>query len=123
MPILQENEFSREKLYWHFPAYLERFAGVNDIWRTTPAGAMRRGPWKIIEFFEDGKVELYNLETDMSETKDFSAEHPDIAQSMLKELKEWQTATNAPIPMELNPEFDVQLYEQRLAEIRSENPE
>ncbi len=123
VPILQEKEFSKRKLYWHFPAYLERFAGVNDIWRTTPAGAMRKGPWKIIEFFEDGKVELYNLETDPSETKDVSTDHPDIAQSMLKELKEWQATTHAPIPTEPNPDFNAQLYAQRLTEIRNKNPE
>lgn len=123
VPILQGAEFSRENLYWHFPAYLERYAGVNNIWRTTPAGAMRKGPWKIIEFFEDGKVELYNLETDPSETKNVSDENPEIAQRMLKELKEWQAATNAPIPTELNPDFDPDMYAQKLAEIRSQNPD
>src|SRR5262249_10916766 len=47
----------RDAVYWHFPGYLG--AGKGD-WRTTPAGAVRAGDYKLIEFFETGRLELYN---------------------------------------------------------------
>ena len=120
VPIIKNETFYREHLYWHFPAYLQRYAGVNHIFRTAPAGAMRKDHWKIIEFFEDRTVELYNLDLDISESHDVSKQYPDITEQMLKELESWRESTNAPIPTEINPEFDQTLYETRLNEIKAD---
>src|SRR5205814_1876255 len=48
-----EQAQARNPLYWHFPGYL---GSGKDVWRTTPAGAIRSGDWKLIEFFETGKA-------------------------------------------------------------------
>lgn len=115
LPIIKGEPTNRNILYWHFPAYLERYAGVNHIWRTSPAGAMRKGLWKIIEFFENDKVELYDLENDLSETTDLSNQYPELTAEMLEELRSWRAKTNAVVPKELNPEFNLELYESKLA--------
>lgn len=115
LPIIKGESINRNNLYWHFPAYLQRYAGVNHIWRTSPAGAMRKGPWKIIELFETDQVELYNLDNDLSETTDLSNQYPELTMEMLDELKTWRAKTNAPVPKELNPEFDLEQYESELA--------
>lgn len=120
LPILKGDTLSRDEIYWHFPAYLERYAGVNHIWRTTPAGAMRNGPWKIIEFFETGKVELYHLEKDMSESQDLSDLYPEIKAQMVSDLHSWRSITNAPVPRQLNPDFDQALYQKKLVEIQED---
>ena len=65
-------------LYWHFPGYL---GAGKDGWRTTPAGAIRAGDWKLIEFFETGKIELYNLAEDIGEKNDLAKKMPDRAKA------------------------------------------
>jgi arylsulfatase A-like enzyme len=56
---------NRDALFWHFPGYLGAGPGA---WRTTPVGAIRSGDWKLLEFFEDHRLELYNLRTDPGQT-------------------------------------------------------
>ena len=85
----------RDALYWHFPGYLG--AGVNQ-WRTTPAGSVRAGDWKLIEFFETGQVELYNLAADLSEKKNLAAENPAKRDELHKKLVAWREAVKAPMP-------------------------
>jgi arylsulfatase A-like enzyme len=64
------DKLKRDALFWHFPGYLEAGKGG---WRTTPAGAIRSGDWKLIEFFEDGRTELYNLRDDPSQRRTWPA--------------------------------------------------
>jgi arylsulfatase A-like enzyme len=85
----------RPPLYWHFPGYL---GAGKDGWRTTPAGAVRSGDWKLIEFFETGKVELYNLADDLGEKTDLAAKLPDRTKSMRENLVLWRQTVNAPMP-------------------------
>ncbi len=87
----------REALYWHFPCYLGR---------TTPCGAIRNGDYKLIERFEDGRVELFNLKDDISERKDLSATMPDKTRTMLAALRTWHRAVGAPVPTKPNPRYD-----------------
>ena len=82
-------------LFWHFPGYLGAGRGA---WRTTPAGAVRSGDWKLIEFFEDGRTELYNLRDDPSQRTDLAAKHPDRAADLLARLRAWRKAVDAPMP-------------------------
>ncbi|OVE78673.1 hypothetical protein BVY01_04750 [bacterium I07] len=103
--INQTGDISRTSLYWHFPAYLEAYRGMKGFWRTTPAGAIRKKNWKLIEFFEDDALELYNLEEDIGETRNLIGERPEKGLELLKDLRKWRNSVNAPVPSELNPEY------------------
>jgi arylsulfatase A-like enzyme len=85
----------REALYWHFPGYLG--AGRNG-WRATPAGAIRVGDWKLVEFFEDGRLELYNLRDDLSQKTNLAEKMPDRTKELYAKLVAWRRAVNAPMP-------------------------
>jgi arylsulfatase A-like enzyme len=86
---------ARMPLYWHFPGYL---GAGKDGWRTTPAGAIRSQDWKLIEFFETGKIELYNLAEDIGERNDLAMKLPDRAKAMHDDLKMWRQSVSAPMP-------------------------
>jgi arylsulfatase A-like enzyme len=86
---------ARKPLYWHFPGYL---GAGKDGWRTTPAGAIRSGDWKLIEFFETGKTELYNLADDIGEKTNLAAKMPERAKQLHDELIAWRKSVNAPMP-------------------------
>jgi arylsulfatase A-like enzyme len=82
-------------LFWHFPGYLGAGQGA---WRTTPAGAIRSGDWKLIEFFEDGRKELYHLRSDESQKTNLAAKNPDKAAELHAKLVAWRKAVAAPMP-------------------------
>ncbi|MCP4727980.1 MAG: sulfatase, partial [bacterium] len=106
LPLLKEGGgFERDAIYWHFPAYLEAYRGAEGHWRTAPAGAVRAGKWKLIEFFETGRMELYNLEADIGENNDIADEYPDKVKELHDKLIKWREDTNAPVPTELNPDY------------------
>lgn len=86
---------ARQPLYWHFPGYL---GSGKDIWRTTPAGATRAGDWKLIEFFETGKIELYNLADDIGEKTNLAAKLPGRAKQLHDDLALWRQSVNAVMP-------------------------
>ncbi len=90
-----KEELDREGLFWHFPGYL---GAGRDRWRTTPAGAVRSGDWKLIEFFEDGRSELYNLADDPCERKDLARERPEKAAELRDRLHAWRASVAAPMP-------------------------
>ncbi len=92
---------NREAIYWHFPAYLEANRD-GSTWRTTPAGAVRAGRYKLIEFFEGGTVELYDLEADISELHDLAASRPELTARIHQKLEAWRKTLNAPMPEPLN---------------------
>ena len=106
VPILTKQETLKRSLYWHFPAYLQAFKGVQGIWRTTPAGAIRQGDWKLIEFFEDGRLELYNLNQDIGESENLAQKYPDKVKSMHQDLVAWRESIKAPVPTEKNPLYN-----------------
>jgi arylsulfatase A-like enzyme len=90
-----EDRLDRDAIYWHFPGYLG--AGPN-AWRTTPAGAIRSGDWKLQEFFEDGRLELYNLRDDLSETNNLAMKLPDKTRELHEKLVAWRKKVGAPMP-------------------------
>lgn len=90
-----KGKLTREAIYWHFPGYLGAGAGS---WRTTPAGAIRSGDWKLLEFFEDNHVELYNLRNDLGETKNLAEQQPDKAKALHEKLVAWRKELHAPMP-------------------------
>lgn len=97
--------WSRDTLYWHFPAYLQAYRGMDSPWRTTPAGAIRIGDYKLIEYFEDNHLELYNLRTDIGETTNLADRLPDKTEALYTALKAWRTRLEAPVPTTLNPAY------------------
>ena len=109
LPLLMGNrdQWNREALYWHFPAYLEAYRGMGLTrpWRTTPVGAIRQGNWKLMEFFEEGELELYDLVNDPSESINLRDSLPEKTAALHADLQAWQQAVKAPIPTERNPEF------------------
>ena len=84
-------------IFWHYPLYL---AG-----RATPASAIRKGDWKLIEFFEDGRLELYNTATDISEASNLADALPEKTSELNQELIAWRDATDAVEPREPNPYY------------------
>jgi arylsulfatase A-like enzyme len=85
----------RDALFWHFPGYLG--FGV-DEWRTLPGGAIRMGDWKLIEYFEDGRQELYNLRDDLSEQHNLAAERPETTARLHDRLAAWRKDVGAKMP-------------------------
>jgi arylsulfatase A-like enzyme len=104
VPLMtQKGNLKRDAIYWHFPAYLQ---GGGGTWRTTPGGVIRAGDWKLIEYFEDGRLELYNLRDDIGETTNLADRKPDKAKALHARLVAWRKEVNAPVPTEKNPTFD-----------------
>jgi arylsulfatase A-like enzyme len=85
----------RDDLFWHFPGYLGASEGS---WRTTPASAIRHGDYKLIEFFEDGRLELYDVVKDVGQERDLSKEKPELTKDLHDRLVAWRQSVKAPIP-------------------------
>lgn len=86
---------ARDTMYWHLPHYHH----------STPASAIRRGDWKLIEFFEDGAVELYHLGDDPGEQRNLAAEQPQRAGELRGLLAAWRKQVGARMPQP-NPDYD-----------------
>jgi len=108
LPLLTQNQdLSKRPLFWHFPIYLE---GGNEesqdpVFRTRPGSAIRYGDWKLIHYFEDNTIELYDLKEDISENNNLENENPEKVTELFSMLDNWRKMTNAPIPKTLNPDF------------------
>ncbi|MEE2906842.1 MAG: sulfatase [Planctomycetota bacterium] len=96
----QDDALEARSLYWHFPAYLEA-GGKAGPWRTTPVGAIREGRWKLMEFFEDGHLELYDLHSDPSESENRANAEPGTRDRLHTMLNNWRESVNAPMPQPL----------------------
>jgi arylsulfatase A-like enzyme len=98
MPLLrQTGGIQREALYWHYPHYANQL-GV-------PAGAIRQGDWKLIEFFADGRLELYNVLEDPGERNNLAEKSPERVRELHAKLKAWRQSVGAKMP-EANPNYD-----------------
>ena len=104
--MLQKGETGREALHWHFPAYLQDGYGGIEPWRTTPVGVVRKGNFKLMEFFEDGHLELYNLKEDIGEQYNLAAEMPAKVEELHNLMANWRKSLNASYPLEKNPDYD-----------------
>ncbi|MFO1439321.1 MAG: sulfatase [Verrucomicrobiaceae bacterium] len=93
----------REAIYQHFPGYLG--AGA-DTWRTTPVSLVEVGDWKLMEFLEDGRLELYNLKDDIGESNNLAAKMPEKAKELHAKLQGWREAIKAPMPVKNTPSPD-----------------
>src|SRR5262249_9958192 len=88
-------------LSWHFPHY------TNQGGR--PGGAVRDGDWKLIEHYEDGRVELFNLARDVGETRNLAQAEPKRAADLKARLGAWRKEVGAQ-ENTLNPKFDAALH-------------
>ena len=98
-PVLRASQaqLAREAIYWHYPHYHPGGA--------TPYGAVRDRDWKLIEFYEDQHVELYNLADDLGETHDLAGQMPEKAAELRGRLATWRTAVGAQMPTP-NPKYE-----------------
>lgn len=96
-----KGTLNRKALYWHFPGYL---GGGPNSWRTTPAGAIHAGNWKLQEFFEDGRLELYNLRDDIGESNNLATKMPDKVKELHGQLVAWRQEIKAPMPTPNKPD-------------------
>jgi len=108
VPLLKQKlKWKRDELFWHYPHYQHYQLGG-----TTPYGAIRKGDFKLIEFFDDMRVELYNLGNDIGEQRNLSSEMPAKVTELRNRLHEWRIQVGAQMPSRnLNydpskPEYD-----------------
>ena len=121
VPLMMGKSIPERAIFWHFPLYANLTSRVDKAkapgtfpvfgtkrlyWRGVPATAIRRGNYKLIYFYEDQSIKLFDLVNDIGESKDLSKTQPEIADKLLKELKAWTTAVDAPTPTQVNPEFN-----------------
>ncbi len=97
LPLLKNPRapFARRDLFFHYPHY---------YFNTTPVSAVRSGDWKLLEYFEDGHVELFNLQDDPGEQTDLAARQPERAAQLRERLHAWWKETDAQLPQK-NPAF------------------
>ncbi len=97
VPLLKGQNIESRALYWHYPHHCIGHGGV-------PSAAVRMDEWKLVEFFEDNHIELYNLEEDIGEQNNLAGEMPEKAKTLHTMLDDWQDEVDARMPS-VNPEY------------------
>lgn len=77
-------------LYWHYPHY---HAGGDS-----PYSAVRSGDWRLIDFHDDTPDALYDLRSDIGETRNVISEHRDVAKRLRHDLNDWRQSLGAQMP-------------------------
>jgi arylsulfatase A-like enzyme len=91
VPALKAKPYERGPIYWHFPHY-------SNHGYQSPNGAIRSGRYKLIEYYENGTVQLFDLENDIGERKDLAKSKPEIAQKLKKMFHDWRKEVDAKMP-------------------------
>jgi len=97
VPLLRDGgaKLKRDAIYQHFPGYL----GISvDAWRTTPVSVIHAGDWKLMEYLEDGRLELYNLRDDVGESKNLAMAQAEKTKELHARLVTWRADVKAPMP-------------------------
>jgi arylsulfatase A-like enzyme len=89
------KSMKRTEIFWHFPGYLG--AGENT-YRTKPVSVVRSGNHKLLEFLEDGRIELYNLQEDVGEKNNLASQMPELKKELSEKLHAWRMDIKAPMP-------------------------
>jgi arylsulfatase A-like enzyme len=112
LDVLNGKDMMERPLFWHFPAYLEmskRDRAYEEThtkpFRATPCSVVRLGDWKLIRYYEDGDIELFNLHDDIGENTNLAQLNIEKRDELLKILNHWLSEVNAPIPQTKNPAF------------------
>ncbi|WFB34891.1 sulfatase [Kiritimatiellota bacterium B12222] len=90
LPAFKGEPFERGAVFWHYPHYSNQGG--------CPGSSVREGDWKLIEFFEGNRLELYNLKTDISESHNLAESEPEICAKLHTHLKQWRESVCALIP-------------------------
>jgi arylsulfatase A-like enzyme len=98
MPLMtgRSRTLERDCIFWHYPHYSNQGG--------RPGAAVVSGRWKLIWHFEDDRVELFDMENDVSEAHDLSGQQPEIAQRLKRSVIDWQRDAEAKMP-EINPDW------------------
>ena len=97
-PVLEgTGKLQREAIYWHFPHY-------NGNAAAKPGAAIRAGDWKLVEFYETGRRELFNLAKDIRESNNLIEQNADIAKDLHARLSAWRETVGARMPVP-NPNY------------------
>jgi arylsulfatase A-like enzyme len=91
LPALRGKAHDRGAIYWHFPHY-------SNHGYQSPGGAIRLGKYKLLEYYENGSVQLFDLEKDIGEQNDLSEAKPDVRAKLLKLLHDWRHEVDAKMP-------------------------
>ncbi len=91
VPALKAEDYDRGPIYWHFPHY-------SNHGYQSPGGAVRSGRYKLLEYYENGSVQLFDLENDIGEQNDLAESQPEIAQKLKKMLHDWRDEVDAKMP-------------------------
>ena len=98
VPLLKGETMQRGKpLFWHYPHYGNQGGAPN--------GAIRDGDWKLIEWYEDGALELFNIAQDLGEKNNLAAQQPEKVKELHGKLIAWRKEVGAVMPTP-NPDFD-----------------
>lgn len=97
VPVLEGGSMSDRSLIWHYPHYGNQGG--------EPSSMIRRGDWKLIHYYEDGRKELYNVVLDIGEENDVATENPDKVKELDKELFDYLNGVGARYP-EHDPQHD-----------------
>lgn len=101
VPLLKgTGTLARDALFWHYPHH-QHYQQEGAM----PYSAVRQGDYRLIEFFDDNHVELYNLKQDVGEQRDLSATMPDKAAELHGRLDAWRKEVGAQLPT-VNPNYD-----------------
>ena len=95
--LLEQKPLGREALYWHYPHYHHGGA--------SPHGVIRKGPYRLIEYFDGTPKELFHIDNDIGEAVNLAKSIPDKAQELIGDLREWRQKVGAQMPT-INPEYD-----------------
>jgi hypothetical protein len=87
---MKKKSFERRSLFWHYPHYGNQGGD--------PSAIIRKGDWKLIHYFENGKNELYHLGEDMEESTNVFDQNTQLGIALKNELKQWLESTGAKIP-------------------------
>ena len=91
VPLLKGGKkLERKAIFWHYPH--------NHGSGSVPSAAVRAGDWKLIEWYRDKRVELFNLADDLGETKDLAKSSPARAKELHDMLKAWRKEVGAAVP-------------------------
>ena len=93
-PLLRGNSIPERAIFWHYPHYHPGGA--------TPYSAVRKGDWKLVQFYEDGRSETFRLDNDRGETTDLSQPSEQRSKELIAELDEWRQNVNAQAPIGFN---------------------
>lgn len=98
VPLLKGSGVpGRDAIFWHYPHYGNQGGA--------PGGAIRAGEWKLIEWYEDGKLELFHIKDDIGEKRDMAAEQPQRVRDLAARLRAWREKIGARMPSP-NPAYD-----------------